>query len=304
MHIDDQGFQFVAPRDYRDVDAFYARLLKAAASSKFTVKSLGDVGYPLLYLERKARNPSRKVMISAGFHGDEVAGVWGALHFMESGLARRFESTSMAFLPLVNPTGMHTGSYNNALGEMPNSGYCHNDWDPYGGAISREGKMLIDNLGMLTSGGIDGFLTLHENVEEEKSYLYAFEHSDSPGFLAKRLKSVLGKNFELIENGVVDIDGHFSRGTSVPKFGARLKDGIVLNLHDGSFEDMMFHDGTPYSICTETPGKKDVLLRVATNSALIYAFLDTMESTVPVRTARKTVPSRQIFNPAEHNIQT
>ncbi len=188
---------------------------------------------------------------------------------------------------------MLKGSYHNAFEEMPNSGYCHNDIDPYGGAISREGKLLLEHIDELGRAGAGGFLTLHENLEEEKAYLYAFEHTEMPGFLADRLRATLGKHFELIDDGIVDIDGHFSHGDKAPELGALLKKGIVLDLHDGTFEDLMFHAGATSSICSETPGKKDLSARALANCALVRAFLEAVEGRVPVKAIQKVVLSRR-----------
>ena len=53
-----------------------------------------------------------------------------------------------------------------------------------------------------------------------------------------------------------------------------VKDGLVFCKCDGSFEDLLFHEGIPRSACTETPGLLEINLRIVANAAIITAFVE------------------------------
>jgi len=50
--------------------------------------------------------------------------------------------------------------------------------------------------------------------------------------------------------------------------------GLIINRQDGSFEDRMFREGTPYSMCTEAPEKQPLRKIVALNVDLMKKVID------------------------------
>lgn len=73
--------------------------------------------YPMYYLVAQSPNPaSRNVLISAGIHGDEPAGVYAALDFAESRMHDYSEYFSFVIFPCVNPGGFEKGIHNNPNG--------------------------------------------------------------------------------------------------------------------------------------------------------------------------------------------
>ena len=90
------------------------------------------------------------------------------------------------------------------------------------------------------------FHALHEDVEEKSFYLYNFEKK--PEKIYRDIIKLAKKYFPI--NLAKEIYGDKSVG------------GLIINRADGSFEDRLFREGTPYSMCTETPGKHSLKKRV------------------------------------------
>jgi hypothetical protein len=153
----------------------------------------------------------------------------------------------------VNPTGLVANTRMGSKDQSPNTGWIH------GGELSEEGKIIIHSIYKILPTAVDGFLTLHEDHTNEQFYLYYFSDSINVPDKIDELLSIGSTHFGLVRDGSYE---------DVP-----IKDGLVKNLHDGTFEDFMFHRGTPLSVCTETPGNGDINKRMAATSDIIESFI-------------------------------
>lgn len=245
--------------DQNDVDYFFSCILKIATKRRYLVETIGFVGKDPIYLLCPRTTTGKQcVLVAAGFHGEEPAGCWGLLNFFEAADDKLFSECAISFLPLVNPTGIRNGNRYNNWGENTNNGFCHTSSgipEP-----SREGEILIENIQKLKTIGRDGFLSLHEDIDCTEFYIYTFEKNDLPGEFSAAMKSAEEVFFKPMPNGVLE--------------GGIIQDGIIFNHCDGSFEDLMFHEGIPRTACTETPGKLDFSLRVEANAAIIKSFVN------------------------------
>jgi hypothetical protein len=72
-----------------------------------------------------------------------------------------------------------------------------------------------------------------------------------------------------------DGNGVVTDGSSVlyPERGI-VKDAMVHNFCDGSYEDFRMHQGCPHALATETPGKLPISRRVGANIAIIDTFIE------------------------------
>jgi hypothetical protein len=104
------------------------------------------------------------------------------------------------------------------------------------------------------------FLSLHEEGEsqEKKFYLYAFGDKQ----IAQHLVEIVSQKIPVFETG---FKGKYGEN--------QIKNGIIYQWHDGTFEDYMSHQGTRASICTETHLKLPLKLRVETNFLLIKTMI-------------------------------
>ncbi|MFH1462888.1 MAG: M14 family metallocarboxypeptidase [Pseudomonadota bacterium] len=223
------------------------------------VVELGRVGpFPVLLLE-----PDHPVagapclLLAAGFHGDEPAGCWGLLELLRGAPEELFHKANLSFLPVVNPTGLAVGRRGNDQGENPNRGYCPPCDDQ--AEPSREGRILLEHLPHLLEAGRLGFLSLHEDGEREQFYLYTYEQGEAPGAFTEALRQAEEAFFPCLPDGEVA--------------GSPVRHGVIFRECDGSFEDLLFHDGVPVAAVTETPGRRDFATRVRANRAIAEAFV-------------------------------
>jgi len=240
-----------------DLSLFISHLKRVAAKRQFSVNELGVVGNdPIFLLRRDILSDRPNLLITAGFHGEEPAGCWGILLFLETVSQELLQNVNLSFIPLVNPTGFKKGYRYNDWGENPNSGFCHTlSGKP---ETSKEGSILLENLDLVKQLAKDGFVSLHEDSDQERFYIYTFENSDSPGVFSKSLLHAGTDFFEPCSDGIVE--------------GASLNNGIIFKDCDGSFEDFLFHKGIPITACSETPGKADIKKRIEANSNIVKAF--------------------------------
>jgi hypothetical protein len=236
-----------------DFNTFVAKLRVASRIHRLQVEELGSVqGKPILLISPQKPSDGSRVLIAGGFHGDESAGSWGILRFLES-ITDYPTAFRLSFLPLVNPTGFESIRRTNHLGQDPNRGYYHTKSgipEP-----SEEGLILLGQLSRIKTLARDIFLSLHEDWEFTKFYIYSFEDSIGPGPFSQVLQSAERRYFDPYPDG--------------PLEGGAVKDGIIFRLCDGSFEDMLFHSGVPMTACTETPGKLGLDRRIEANSFII-----------------------------------
>lgn len=242
-----------------NITVFTEKLHHLASKRKFNIENLGKVeddSILLLLPERVVKGP--KLLVAAGFHGDEPAGCWGILQFLEENYLRFSRNFNISFLPLVNPSGFRHGSRINEWQENPNGNFCHTTSgkpEP-----SREGRILLDHLDQLKFLATDGFVSLHEDFEQNRFYLYTFEQTENPGKFSQALYAELRRFFEPVPDGIVE--------------GVKVVDGIVFHNCDGSFEDFLFHEGIPRTACTETPGLLDIKKRIEANSSIIAGLIN------------------------------
>lgn len=223
----------------------------------YDLESLGEVGsFPVWLLSQRQTVPGPNFLIAGSFHGEEPCGAWGILEFLNLRLQDFHGRANLSFIPLVNPTGFNANRRTNDLGQNPNCGFVQEAKD---GSPSVEGQMLLRHEDRLLELAKDGFLSLHEDSEEFRTYMYSFERSDKPGRFSYRLMNTLREHFPMVPDGVL--------------YGDTIKDGIIFNASDGSYEDRLFRMGVPVTACTETPVTQPPAARIACNAEVIDTFV-------------------------------
>lgn len=241
-----------------DYDLFMARIREISAHRGYVARSLGTpFEDPLLHLTPVLPRPEKqpRLLVAAGFHGYEIAGPWGILHFLESAPDTLLADAAVEFLPAVNPWGFRHNTRWNRWGQDPNDGYC----PPLGRGISVEGRILMSHKAEILRAARHGALMLHGDLDEKTFYLYSYEFSTHPTSFTTALAEA-GAAF-------------FPMATESHRYGDAMKDGIIYCRHDGSFEDWLFRTGIPFVATTEVPGQVDFDLRVLANAALIEQFV-------------------------------
>ena len=244
----------IARKNDDEFVALFSGILKIGSHRGFKIHRLGQIGnYPLILTTRPVAGKP-KILLAAGFHGEEPAGCYGVLKFLQESL--NLNSVSLSILPMVNPTGIRIGKRENKWGENVNRGFHLTKKTP----LSKEGKLLIKHTKMLELLAQDGFVSLHEDDRKDNFFLYTFERGNKPGVFSYTLRKALDSVFKQREDG---LEGE----------GGILDDGIVFNECDGTYEDYLFHKGIPYTACTETPGTKKFSDRVEANRRVIEHFI-------------------------------
>ena len=240
-----------------DWSEFQRRLAQLITRRGLQTTELGQPGGQPLWLLRGQHSVGPALLIAAGFHGEEPAGPWGLLRFLDSAPDALFAQAQLAFLPLVNVTGFMAGRRYNDSGENPNRGFCAEIDDE---APSQEGQVLQAHAELLTTLARDGALSCHEDVLVREGYVYAFERRASPGPFTLGLRDTNARFFDLLPDGQVD--------------DCPVQDGIVFNHRDGSFEAWLYACGVTRAACTETPGLQDMETRIAANAAMMQCFVE------------------------------
>ncbi len=204
---------------------------------------IGKVGfkkeYPIYKIVINENKKDKTVCFTTGIHGEEVAGPWTILKFLEKLNIKKLKNTKIIIFPVANPSGFDKNKRFNWQKKNLNALFCNKK-------LSGENKILFE---ALNKEKIYFFHALHEDIDEKSFYLYNFE-----------------KKPEKIYRDIIKLSKkYFSTNLSKEIYGDKAIGGLIINRTDGSFEDKLFRDGTPYSMCTETPGKKPLKQRVDLN---------------------------------------
>ena len=250
-------------------------LKKRLWSSIIGMHEFNGVGYPVYVLRTHMREVESlpRMLVVAGFHGEEKAGPYAILKWLESCDPEVNRNYDVSFIPIVNPVGFKKDQRYGATGEKTNCGFCH----PERGDIpSPEAKVIINNIDMLRSMADDGFLSLHEDATETRYYTYSFEKGrTTPGAFSAILRDTLGRFFKTrLDGEIVEVDASGR--------GPLCKDGIVYRHCDGSMEDWMFHLGVPKVAVTETPGTYSIDRRIKAHVEAINIFIEMITEVVKI----------------------
>lgn len=197
-------------------------------------------------------NPKAKKTICfiAGIHGNEQAGPYGVLSFLESGYQVP-RNKRVIIIPLANPIGFQKDKRENADDEDINRHFLDKE-------LKGECKILWD---ALKHENIDLLHTLHEDPSTNEFYLYYTHHKE----LAEDLRELAKKYFN------IQTKGEALSKDEKPGQGDKINDGLVPLPHvvRGCIEDkILIERAIPY-ITTESPGKIDLKKRTEYNKNAI-----------------------------------
>ena len=238
--------------------------------------SLGyPCGYPMFLSTPSNPNPNLKnLLVVAGIHGEETAGPWATIRFLLSENPELSSMINISILPVFNPSVFSNKLRTNIKKERTNVLI---------GDVSEEGKIIKRYSNMLAKLGSDCILSLHENMTLNNGfYLYAntdfTEIYDREARDADALEGVTADLIDIIiQRGLTRFklrpDGKYTDPQGKEEDVYKVKQGLVSNLHDNSFEDYMNRiKKVPIVILPETPSKNQpVKKRVSTHLEIIQA---------------------------------
>jgi hypothetical protein len=260
--------------DYRDYARRFAAHQRVADLRPFASVVEGGDSYELLYAEIAG---GRTLTITAGFHGDEVAGPLTLLeHLPDIAAHARSRGVGLRIYPCLNPSGFTDGTRYNRTGEQPNNdllryqladgrwvgelrdGQRFARFEPHRGG-PKETRALLAELERASAP--DAALDLHQDpwLAGELSYVYVFGARRPYLPLAAATDAVvpLARQVE-----VDDEDRVFSDA-----------DGLI-ELHDGSVTDYFFRRGVPYTAALETTTRTPLERSHEVNLIWIRGFID------------------------------
>jgi succinylglutamate desuccinylase/aspartoacylase family protein len=234
----------------------------------------GKDTYDLLYAEIPG---ARTLTITAGFHGDEVAGPLTLLEHLPDIVAHaRARDVGLRIYPCLNPSGFHDGTRYNRSREAPNNDLLRYElapgqWvgelkngQPFLRAVPhqhgpKETRALVAELERATPP--HAALDLHQDpwLEGAFSYFYVFGAREAYLPLVAATEPVV----PLARAAVVDDDDDVR---SDP-------DGLIV-LHDGSVTDYFFRRGVPFTAALETTTRTPLPRAHEVNLIWIRGFID------------------------------
>jgi hypothetical protein len=252
-------------------ERFLAHRAVAEVRSHATVIE-GGVAHELLLAQTPGR---RSLVITAGFHGDEVAGPLTLLEHLPAIVehARRRE-VGLRIYPCLNPSGFTDNTRYNRSGESPNNDFIRYEVEPGqwrdvlppGAGFLRwtvfrqspkETRAVLAELEVAPRP--DAALDIHQDpwLDGPCSYAYTFGPRAAYLPLVRATEALLPVARSRQVDDDVRTDG----------------DGLI-ELHDGSVTDYLFRRGVPFAAALETTTDTPLPVCHEVNLTWIRGFID------------------------------
>jgi hypothetical protein len=221
------------------------------------VQRVGEVwGYPWLCVRRRTYRDAPTVLLSAGMHGEEPAGVEGVLRWLERREWAKWR-VNWFVLPCINPYGWERNQRRNAQRydinrQFRNSSDC---------AEAELIKELVRGKRFLFS------MEFHEDVEASGYYLY--ELRCAPPFVGEKILKVVGRSVPVSHDAVID-------GSRVTARGLIRRDATRFAFQTRRRWPMAFHlflNCTGHVLGSETPVRVPLERRAAAHNAALVTAL-------------------------------
>lgn len=213
---------------------------------KFNLSQIGTQNGEQIFKVVINPNAKKTICFIAGIHGDEQAGPYGALSFLESDFHVPSHKR-VIIIPLANPVGFERNKRGNADNKDINRHFLEKE-------LKGECKSIWEALRL---ENIDLLHTLHEDPGLNSFYLYYTHHKE----LAQDLRELATKYFDIFQEGErTSVDENVGQGDKVIN-------GLIPLPHvvRGTIEDKcLIEKAIPY-ITTESPGKVDLKKRTDYN---------------------------------------
>jgi hypothetical protein len=260
--------------DYRDYAARFLSYRSLAEIRPFAQVQEGPDSYELLYAEVPG---GRTLTITAGFHGDEVAGPLTLLEHLPAVVAHaRARGVGLRIYPCLNPSGFTDGTRYNRSGEAPNNDLLRYELEPgrWVGELKdgenflrfalhrggpKETRAILEDLERYPAP--EAALDLHQDPWLHGALSYAYVFGARPAYLP--LVAATDPIVKLAREVRVDDDDDVHSDA----------DGLI-ELHDGSVTDYFFRRGVPYTAALETTTQTPLDRSHEVNLIWIRGFID------------------------------
>lgn len=274
--------------------ALYDGLVETAKDCGLTCEHYGeiaysDVTYPLLKIASQLQD--RILVLTSGFHGDEIAGPLSLLEYLED-IASYAETKGIGLIiyPCTNPSGYDGGTRYNAKGEVNNNDFMrylkdgmlvddlqygaeHEGWywasDPsLGITLPEETAILHNEILNLPFERIVGLLDLHQDYFLSDPYTYTYVSGDRDIY-----EPIVDKVAALVP---------VLRGTTInsgqqdcpPEEIPVSDEHGFIRRHDCTITDLFFRLGIPYTVAVETTGAVPLETAMNVNLTWVKGIID------------------------------
>jgi len=230
----------------RSYSRLVARIKEACQRHGYEYQVLGYVGPSKQFeLARVIITPPKyknTVCIVCGVHGNEPAPIEAAVQSLEEGFAE--SSVRILLHAVLNPWGYVHDKRKNGFGYDLNRTRT----------LRLEPEQSLFFMSLLKEH-VEFTLFMHEDWWSTK--LYAFAFGDQYSSLYSRILDAGGKYMPIHKGNTID--------------GVEARNGLVMDQHDSSLEDVMSRTGIP-SMCSETGKKSEWDKRIDANKAMMKAI--------------------------------
>lgn len=269
----------------------YGGLVEKAQKCGLACEQYGEVtwegtAYPLLKLTSPAALEQERILVlTSGFHGNEIAGPL-SLHEHLERIADYAASkdVGLVIFPCVNPTGYEFGMRYNIRGQTGSNDFLryrkngelvddlkngteHEGWywasDPsLGIALPEETALLHEEMRKLPFERVLGLVDLHQDyfLSEPGTYTYVFGSGDAYAPIAE----TVGAKIPVLRNEAINSGQPDCPPEDVPVSDSH---GFIRR-HDCTINDLFYRLAVPYCITVETTGA--VKLRTAMKANLTW----------------------------------
>ena len=230
------------------------------------------IAYPLWRITTPGR---RRLLITAGFHGNEIAGPLTLVqHLPELVAHARARDVGLTIYPCINPSGFAAHTRYNASDESPNNDFLRYElrngvWvdvlepgQPFvRHALFRGGpkETIALRTDLERQPRPDAALDLHQDPYLSQALTYAYSFGDRAPF--RPLLTASAVHVQVALSSIVDD-------------GVRTDELGLIALHDGSITDWLHRAGVPYTAALETTTATPLPASHQVNLIWLRGFID------------------------------
>jgi protein MpaA len=247
-----------------DPAAYVREVESAARADGWTINYLSPTPSSTRpWLQRKPASPAPRFYLSAGIHGDEIAGPLAVLEMLK--LPVFFSDFDTTIFPILNPEGLARAWRGNADKVDLNRDYKNSK--------SQEIRSHLEVL--LTLGRYDLAMMLHEDFEGIGAYLY--ELNDGPvKNLGTRIMKAMSEFVPIDERP--EIEEVLAIGGIIQRSDLIEKHGPIENRPDWPEAIYLSVNHTKVSYTTETPMPFPLEKRIQAQIAAVRVVLDSLKT--------------------------
>lgn len=219
------------------------------------------------WLHRTGPNPAApRFYLSAGIHGDEVAGPLAVLEMLR--LPDFFSGVDMTIFPILNPEGLARATRGNIDKIDLNRDYRNTKSEEIRGHLA-----VLPKLGRFAAA-----MMLHEDYEGTGAYLYELNDGLIPG-LGPRIIDAMRQHVPIDDRPI--IEEVTARGGILQRADIILKMGPIENRPEWPEAIYLSVNHTKVSYTTETPMLAPIEKRIAAQIAAVAVTLKAISSLPP-----------------------